>query len=83
MLLGYTLNGYYLIKKGNLRKNKNVGVVYCQFQQPQVQKKGKKINILKSILKLTNNYYNSENLAIIRVTPLCFQSLHCSLQYYL
>ena len=40
-LLGYTLNGYYLIKKKNQSNEKaKVGVVYCQFQQHQMQKHG-------------------------------------------
>ena len=40
-LLGYTLNGYYLIKKKKKSNEKaKVGVVYCQFQQHQMQKHG-------------------------------------------
>ena len=41
-LLGYTLNGYHLVKKTtDSNKKGKIGIVYCQFQQFQGQKKSK------------------------------------------
>ena len=40
-LLGYTLNGYYLVNKREKPNEKaKVGVIYCRFQQLQRQKEG-------------------------------------------
>jgi len=40
-LLGYSLNGYHLIKKKDKSKYKTkIAVVYCQFQQLPSQKQG-------------------------------------------
>ena len=41
--LGYTLNGYYLIKGKETLNANRIQVVYCQFQQPPDAKKQSKI----------------------------------------
>jgi len=44
--LGYTLNGYYLIKRrDDSNENGKIGVVYCRFQQLQKTNPSKKIII--------------------------------------
>jgi len=41
-LIGYTLNGYYLVKKStDLTKKGTIGFVYCQFQQLHGKTQGK------------------------------------------
>jgi len=41
-LIGYTLNGYYLVKKTtDSTKKRKIGIVYCQFHKLQGQKQSK------------------------------------------
>lgn len=40
--LGYTLNGYYLVKgKDNMNISGRIRAVYCQFKQPTAKHQGK------------------------------------------
>ncbi len=34
MELGYTLNGYYLVRSKHHSKSANIEVVYCRFRKP-------------------------------------------------
>jgi len=48
--LGYTLNGYYLIKRrDDSNENGKIGVVYCRFQQ--LQKTNPSKNTIKCYYK--------------------------------
>jgi len=42
--LGYTLNGYYLVKGKDEPISNNIEAVLCQFQLPEESKEGKNVN---------------------------------------
>ncbi len=50
-MLGYTLNGYYLVKGKGESINSKVQTVYCQFKQPPIVKNGKHLFQLKTKTK--------------------------------
>ena len=63
-LIGYTLNGYYFVKKTtDSTKKGSIGIVYCQFQQLDDQKQSK----IKTIIT------NQSDLEILKIFS---QNLH-------
>ena len=47
-MLGYTLNGYYLVKSNDPTNKNKITIVYCAFRQAQsmMSQQGKEIHII-------------------------------------